>query len=251
MKLGQIYYRTGDFAGAQNQFEMLARDFPTSPLVESALFMAGQAAMQTMSTDSMNRALELFEQTIKLNGPLKLYARQQQAIVQMRIGKFTEAIALYDDILNASPVPDRGLQSAAMLSKGDALFALGATDPKHFAEAQQVFAQLAAQPDIGAEVRNEANYKKAKCSEKLGKTDEAVAAFYDVVQAQLASTSDTPEYFWSYKAGFEAGQLLEDQQQWKSAIGIYSMLTDLAGPRSEEAKKRANDIRLEHFVWDN
>jgi len=250
MKLGQIFYRTGDFAAAQNQFETLVRDFPNSELVESALFMAGQAAMQTMSADGMNRGLELFEQTIKVGGPLKLYARQQQAIAQMRAGKFAEAQALYDDILSATPAPDRSLQSAAMLGKADALFAQGAADPKHFAEALDVFSKLAAQADGGVEVRNEANYKKGKCLEKIGKTDEAVAAFYDVVQAQLTSSSDTPEYFWSYKAGFEAGQLLEDKKQWQSAIGIYTMLGDLAGPRSNEAKNRANDIRLEHFVWD-
>jgi len=251
MKLGQILYREGDFAGAENQFESLARDYANSPLVESALFMAGQAAMQTMSADSLTHALELFEQTVKLNGPLKLYARQQQAIAQMRAGKYPEAIALYDTILNASPAPERALQSAVALGKGDALYAMGTSEAKHFAEAQDVFSQLAAQPDTGPEVHNEATYKKARCLEKLGKPDDAVAALYDVVQAQLAYTGDTPEYFWSYKAGFEAGQLLEEKQQWQSAIGIYTMLAEMAGPRSDEARKRANDIRLEHFVWDN
>jgi len=143
------------------------------------------------------------------------------------------------------------LQSAVALGKGDALYAMGTSEAKHFAEAQDVFSQLAAQPDTGPEVHNEATYKKARCLEKLGKPDDAVAALYDVVQAQLAYTGDTPEYFWSYKAGFEAGQLLEEKQQWQSAIGIYTMLAEMAGPRSDEARKRANDIRLEHFVWDN
>jgi hypothetical protein len=57
------------------------------------------------------------------------------------------------------------------------------------------------------------------------------------------------ELFWYYKAGFNAGRLLEDDSKWESAAAIYQTLAATGGNRSEEAKARLNRLRLEHFLW--
>ena len=60
MKLGQVYYHRQDFAAAQTQFELIARESPGSPFAETATFLAGRSAMSTMSTENMDPGAETF-----------------------------------------------------------------------------------------------------------------------------------------------------------------------------------------------
>lgn len=242
MKLGQVYFRREDFANAQTQFETLAEE--TSPLTEAALFLAGQAAMRSMNTGGVDRALELFERAAKLGGPLRLYARQEQAIAKTQMGKENEAVILYDDILRAGP--ESALRLAALCGKADCL-AAAASDPQGCAKAMGLYDQLAADPEATRLWRDQALYKKAKCLEKQNRAAEALAVFYEALAPQPAGD---PEFLWFYKSGFDAARMLEAQEQWRAAIGVYEKMARAQGPRAAEAKARAEQLRLERFIWD-
>jgi len=56
------------------------------------------------------------------------------------------------------------------------------------------------------------------------------------------------EFFWFYKAGFNAGQLLEADAKWESAAAVYEKLVAAGGTRSDEARERLDRLRLEHFL---
>ncbi len=86
MKLGQVHFESGNLAAAETQFVTLAQEAPASDYAETALFLAGQSAMQSINPGAVDRALKLFDEVVKRDGPLKLYARQQQAIVQAKLG---------------------------------------------------------------------------------------------------------------------------------------------------------------------
>jgi len=118
------------------------------------------------------------------------------------------------------------------------------------AQAIAVFDQLATQPDVTASWRNQALYKKAKCLESLSRPADALAVYYDILQAPSVPGSEGPDYTWYYKAGFDAAGALEAQEQWKAAISVYEKLANLLGPGSDEAKKRIDQLRLEHFIWE-
>ena len=243
MKLGQVYFRRGEWLNAETQFERLEHEIPTSPLAEAALFLAGQAALKTMNTD---KALDNFNKVVKRNGPLKLYARQQQAIIDSSEHE-EDAIKLYDEILGSKP--DAELKFASLGGKADLCFLLGIKDPKYFDQAIATYNDLAKLPDVTSYWRNQALYGKGRCYEKLDRPDEALASFYDVIQPP-ASRKNGPEYLWYYKAGFEAAQILEDRKQWKAAIAIYKKMAAFVGPRSDQAKERLTRLRMEHFIWD-
>ena len=247
MKLGQVYFRREDFANAQTQFELLAAENPGTPYAEMALYLAGKSAAQSMNADATGRALELFEQVKKLSGPLKLYALQQEALIKSRPGTESEAVILFDNILGADPEAD--LKLAALCGKGNSCMAVANSDPKGLDQAIVVFDLLANDPDSTAFWRNQALYKKGKCLEKQGETSEALVVFYDVLASRLGADAE-PDYFWYYKAGFDAAQLLEAGQEWKSAIGIYKKMAAVNGPRSKEAGDRARQLRMEHFIWE-
>lgn len=245
MKLAQIYFRRADYANAQTQLEVLADQNPDSSLLQPALFIAAQAAERSMNPAGFDHALELFERVAKIEGPLKLQARLEQAALQSRMGNEKEAIIVYNAVLKAAPEPE--VQFAALGGKADALFSLGAKDPAALRSAIAVYDELAGQPKVPARWRNQALYKKAKSLEKLGENDTALEALNSVLEIQ--PEADT-ESFWRDKAGFDAARLLEAQQQWPSAIAIYRKISAIDGPRTAEAKKRITQLRLEHFIWE-
>jgi TolA-binding protein len=247
MKLGQVYFQRGDFAGAETQFTTLAREAPASAYAETALFLAGQSAMQSINAGAVDRALDLFREVVKRDGELKLYARQQQAIVQGRLGKETDAIDLYDAILAAQPPAEPELRYAALAGKGESLRELGRKDRGRLTAALAVFAQLATQPGVPPAWRNQALYKKSNVLALLDRQPEALTALYDVLDQGRTAPR---EYFWYYKAGFDLATAFEQQSNWKSAIGIYEKMAALEGPRAADATAMAKDLRLKHFIWE-
>jgi len=240
--------RAGDHSDAETQFTLLAQEQPAGLLAEAALFLAGQSAMREINAGTVDRALALFDQVVKRDGPLKLYARQQQAIVQSKLGKESEAVVLYDAILTATPAPDAELRSAVLCGKGDNLLILGRQDAKQLDAAIAAFDQLAALPGVAPVWRNQALFKKGRALQSLARPDEALAAWYDVLDKTAPEGRD---FFWYYKAGFDAADLFRAQQQWKSAVGIYEKMAKIPGPRAAEAKERAGQLRLEKFLpWE-
>ena len=247
LKLAETYYRRQDFASAQTQFETLAQQNPSSPIAEKALFFAAQSASQSMGSAALDRALVLFDDVVKRNGELKWAARNEQAVIERKIGQPQEALTLYEEVLQGDAKPAE--KREALVGKADILYELGASDGENYKRAIELYDQLAAQKDVSAHWRNQVLFKKGMCLEKLGQPAEALATFYKIVEDE--GRPDRPrEFFWFYKAGFNAARLLEEGGNWKPAAAIYEKLAFAGGGRSEEAKARLNRIRLENFLWD-
>jgi len=247
MKLAQVYFRRNDFANAETQFATVAREAAQSPYAETALFLAGQSAMRTINTGAVDRALDLFDQVAKRDGPLKLHAREQQAVIQRQLEKDSEAVKLYDIVLGSKPAPDRDLLCTALAGKGDALLSMGRKDPAQNEAAVRAFQQLAELPEANADWRNQALYKKGKAAAALGRQEDAIAAYFEVLAPAKPSE---PERFWYYTAGFELARLFESQRQWKPAIAVYEKIAAQKGSRTDEARAQIKRVRLEHFVWE-
>ena len=243
LKLGEIYFRESDFPNAQTQFELVGEENPESPLVETALFLAGEAARKSLNSASVDRAVALFEEVYKIGGPLKFQARLEEALTMRQARQEKEAIVLLDDLLTQNPPSDIRIQ--ALDAKGEAQFTLAAGDLKLYQEAAKTFDLLGSSEGVPVEWKQRALYQKGKCSEKLGKTDQALADYYDV----LAAEGMAGDQLWYFRAGFDAAQILEERHSWNSAASIYEKLASTRGIRSEEAKDRLTRLRLEHFLW--
>ena len=246
MKLAELYYRRQDFANAQTQFELISQQANDSSLGEKALFFAAESAMSSMGERSLDRAIVLFDQVVRQNGALRWPARNEQAVIERKLGKPKDALALYDEVLKSDAGPSE--KREALCGKGDIFFEMGATDPNNYQRAIEMYDQLAPEKDEPIHWRNQALFKKGLCLEKKNERADALATFYKILEED-AQPDRRRELFWYYKAGFNAARLLEEDSKWESAAAIYEKLAAVAGSRSEEAKARLTNLRLQHFLW--
>ena len=248
MKLAETYYRRQDFANAETQFETMAGENPSGAMAEKALFFAAESAMSTMGPHSLDRAIELFDRVVQMKGEMRWAARNEQAVIERRLGKPQDALLLYEEVLKGEAKPNE--KREALCGKGDIYFEMGSEDPKGFDRAIENYDQLVAQSSQPGHWRNQALFKKGVCLEKKADRDGALSIFYKVMEEQTRPDRP-PEFFWFYKAGFNAARLLEDAGKWESAASVYEKLAAAGGTRSEEAQGRLSRLRLEHFLWGN
>jgi hypothetical protein len=246
MKLGELLFRRGDFGGARVQFEDLARKQAGTPIEETALFLAAQASSRLLESGTANDAILLFEEVASLNGTFALRARFEQAVIQNAQGRPNQALAILDRILASQPDPDTRFR--ALIEKGKTQFLAAAGDPARLREAIASWKLVAQDPQASPLWKNQALSRMGTACEKLGDTDSAIAAFYDVIRP---AGSGPEEFFWFYKAGFDAARILESAQRWEEAIRVYQIIAGPVGPRAEEARSRINKIRLENFLWED
>ena len=247
MKLAETYYRRQDFASAQTQFEILAQQNANSAVAEKAQFFAARSALQSMSSGSLERALVLFDEVVKKNGELKWAARNEQAVIERRLGQPRDAMTLYDEVLRGEAKAAE--KREALCGKADILYELATADPENYRRAIELYEQLASNKEASPHWRNQALFKKGMCLEKLAQPADALTTFYNIVEEETRPSRQR-EFFWFYKAGFNAARLLEQDGKWQPAAAIYEKLAFAGGTRSEEAKSRLNRLRLEHFLWE-
>src|SRR5207302_4966609 len=142
MKLAELYYRHQDFANAQTQFEIIAQQNPDDSLAERALFFAGESARSSMGEHSLDRAIDLFDQVVQRNGAMRWAARNEQAVIERKLGKPKDALALYDEVLKSDTAASE--KREALCGKGDIFFEAGATDPSSYQRAIEAYDELAA-----------------------------------------------------------------------------------------------------------
>jgi TolA-binding protein len=246
MKLAEAYYLRQDFANAQTEFELFSQNNPNSPLLEKALFFAAKSAVNSMASHALDRAITLFDQVVQMKGELRWSARNEQALIERKLGKPEQALLLYDEVLNNDARP--GEKREALCGKGDIYFELSTADSKNYQRAIEAYDQLASlTPELG-HWHNQALFKKGICLEKKADRGAALATLYQVLESPVRPERGS-ELFWFYKAGFNAARLLEADAQWDSAAKVYQKLAAVGGSRSEEAQVRLNQLRLEHFLW--
>ncbi|CAN5558279.1 hypothetical protein BH09VER1_BH09VER1_38450 [soil metagenome] len=246
MKLGEILFRRGNYLGARAQFDDIRDKFPNSPLVEKALFLSAQAMARSMDPNAMQDAIAVYEKVAKAGGPLALRARLAQAMLWSSMKNYKDAFRVFDSILQSNPDPD--LRDMTLIEKGDTYNTLGPHGPENYTQAIAAWKQIVDDPKAPKNWSYQAQVKMGAAYEKLGNTDAALDCYYAVFSQPQKGN---PEYFWYYKAGFDAGSLLERQKLWKEAIAVYDKIGSIEGPRSEEARERVNKLRLENFIWDN
>ncbi len=248
MALAELHFADGDFAAAQSQFEILAATSKNDIDIQLANYLAADSALRTLNPVAIEQAVDLYEAAARLEGPLQASARIGQARIKFRQGSYEEALVIYDDLLDEEL--DLMTQAEIIIGKAETLAAATEGSQDNLKDAASILSKLGGDESLPSAIRNQAHWKAGQIYEELGRSDLAIGEYYEAFAENPANSSE-PDYLWFYKAAFDAARLLESQEKWPSAAGIYRTLANADGPRAEEAKKRLDRLRLEHFLWQD
>lgn len=252
MKAGEAFYRLQAFPDARTQFELLASEHPGSPYADAALFFAGKAAMELMTPEGLQRAIEIWGDLAEHGGPMAMTARFQQALAKRREGLEKDALSIIDTLLADKRI-DEEMRMQAQCQRIELQLIMGREDPKLRESAAAAARALKDKPGLNYLWKGRIGALLTQAMQDLGRNPEALEACYDIVNAGIDNTSgpsNPAEFYWFYWAGFRAVTLLEASKQWEAAAKMAETLAKTAGDRAGEAKELATRIRMEHFLWD-
>lgn len=252
MKLAEVYDRNHDFPNAQTHFEILADDLGDNPLAETALFFAGRASMSLFNPAGLDRAVEIFGRVVDLDGSLAPVARLYQAKAKRRSGKGKEALPILDVLIEAETDPS--VRKQAIIEKLETLIVIGESgEPDQFEEAEKL-AEFMMSEYSDHESQFQTAYLIAKIRERVGDFEGAIAAGYEAMSIgdlEMREISHPNSLGWLYRLGFTTIHLLEETGRNEAAVKIAERLGATRGERAPEARKRAEEIRLRYFIWEN
>ena len=243
MKLGEHFFRQGDYPSARRMFEQVASDSEDSELVDAALYFAGKAHIRLNPVEGPDKAIELWHSIVLRGGSLSIPARFQQALVKRRQLKYDEAAEILQELLSNDKVTGEE-RKAFLCLLGETYFSQSRTLPEKLALAEASFNEVIEQSEDSPSWRNQALYRLAKCYEKSGDTVAAKSAYSLALDSPI---TPEPDYVWYYRAGFQLIEILKRDDQWDAAIEIADKMAESKGPRAQQADALGNELRLEGF----
>ncbi|HVM63201.1 MAG TPA: tetratricopeptide repeat protein [Verrucomicrobiae bacterium] len=243
--VADYYAKQKDYIKAQEQFQLLVKNYPTSALADTAQYMAGRAAYLRQDYTT---GIDLYEALVK-NFPSSSWrcdARFGQGDALSELGKFGDALLVFDSL--TKDFPDCWLVAEAYGRKGGMQFTLGRFD--------EAVASYRRALDVAREgdpaLRNELYYDIGKSFEKANKLEDAFEWYSKAVYEPIVSPDPNapPERFWMCKAGWAAGGIKEQRQQWRDAIVLYQKVADLCPDPDMKAmaEDRIRKLRTEHLI---
>ncbi len=247
-RLGEFYMDHQDYVRAQDAFQQLTTNYPNSSEADTAYYYAGRAAFAHQDYAS---ALALLTK-VPDSATFKPDARLWEGRVYQQQQDYPRAQTRYDAVLATEK--SGPLFVEANLLKGQCLFALGSQDPGNYTPALEAFDQILKSKEGTIAERNEAAVRRAKCLDKLGRTDDALGQYLDVVYGKVAgddsNSPQPPEFSWQLEAGSQAGSILEKRKDWRGAIEIYKRLEQIGGAHAQDFHDLVNKLRRDNYIYE-
>ena len=256
--LGESYFKAGEFANAVRALETLATESPESPLAEPALFFAARAAADSLDPEQRPKAIELWSRVAESEHDLADAARHELGLLHLSLEQFDDAVTAFELVIAAENV-DPSLQIAALADKGETLFVqaslMESGNEPLLETAAAAFEEAGNHEAASKSWRLQTAVRRGKCLEALGKTDEALALYEEIVEdgapAGPVAAAPTLEFDWYYRAGLAAIRLLQAAGNQKQAVAVADQVAQAGGPRAAEASEIADRLRLRHFIWQD
>jgi len=247
-RLGEFYLLREDYVRAQDAFQQLIANYPTSADVDKAYYYAGKAAFAHQDYTAARTLLEKVPDASSLKPDARLWegrSYQQQL-------NFDQANTFFDAVLATEKTGPRFVQ--ASLLKGQSLFALGSQDPANYTLALAAFDQILKSKEGSISERNEAGVSSGKCLEKMGRIDDAMSRYLDVLYGRVAgddpTSANSPEFHWQLEAGSQAGRIRESRKDWRGAIEIYKRLEQIGGAHAQDFHDLINKLRRDNYIYE-
>jgi len=246
-QIAQTHYEEKNHGEALTAFREMAKKFPKDPLADNALYYAGLSALALGNPDE---AIKLFR-SLPENSPLRPDARLAEIDACRASGDYAGGLLIANSLL-ANRTPEQRAWVEITKRRLACEFALGATDKGSLERSVTTAESILKSPAADASDKNEAGFIRGRSLEQLGREDEALQAYLDVLYGRLgASTSapSQPEYLWFARSGAEAARIQEKRGDFKGALAIYRILENAGGPNQASFARKIDDLRNRHFLW--
>jgi len=246
-QIGQTHYEEKNHGEALSSFREMAQRFTKDPLADDARYYAGLSAL---ALGNPEEAVKLFR-SISETSPLRLDARLAEIDASRTSGDYSGGLQIANSLL-ANKTPEQRAWVEITKRRLACEFAIGGTDRASLERAASTALSLIASPAADSADRNEAGYIRGKSLEQLGREEDALQAYLDVLYAKQASTPSgpvQPEYLWFARAGAEAARLQEKRGDFRGALSIYRILENAGGPSQLAFTRKIEDLRNRHFLW--
>ena len=246
-QIAQTHYEEKNHGEALTAFREMAKKFPKDPLADNALYYAGLSAL---ALGNPEEATKLFR-SLSENSPLRTDARLAEIDACRAAGDYAGGLQIANSLL-ANRTPDQRAWVEISRRRLACEFALGATDKANLERAVTTADGILKSSAADASDKNEAGFIKGRSLEQLGREDDALQAYLDVLYGRLgtsASAPSQPEYLWFARAGAEAARIQEKRGDFKGALAIYRILENAGGPSQAAFARKIDDLRNRHFLW--
>jgi TolA-binding protein len=267
--LGDYYSGHGDWANAEENYELVFQNWPDSTLAYPAMFMAGRAAMGRQGYDDANH---YFASIMGITNVPPQYAKNPQDWFTLN----AQAWFTYGDVLMQQPSTDTnspyanyfkainvfqtgvcqlypGSQQAALAwgQIGDCYYQLAGQAPQYYTNAADAYGQVMASDSAGVAERSMAQVGLGMVYEKRAALDPANQAaflqsalnnYLDVFFGKNLRDSETAVPFWVQQAGLHALPLMETLGVGDLNKFIDRMETVLPQEKDSLEKKRSELI---------
>lgn len=249
--LAQYEYNHGNREAAEKQFLDFAGTYKDNPSSQDALLRAGLSAYDRRQ---YVRAIEIFNKLAKDYSASKKLpeARFAQANALCELGRFADAILIYEEIINKYPDSDYMVSSWGR--KGDCCFTLGMDNPKRYEESIKAYQVVIDSQKADADMLLQAAYKIGRSIEKAGKEQDALEQYYDKVMIPFLQDKEKgtihseSSKLWFSRAANDAVNILEKKKDWKRAVSLLERIAKADVPASKEAGERAKKIRSDYWT---
>ena len=244
--LGKFDFNHGKFADARRFFLEYVSRWPGNSWADAALLWAARAAFSetdfTGAVELVTRLVREYQQSLRL-----LEARLVQADALMELARFDEAVLLLDQI--TAQTQEGEWANAALLRKGDCLFALGANNEIRYKEALYAYRELLFQASLTPTLTLQLHYKVGRCLEKLKRLDEAIDEYYSEVMIRYQDErahgvwQDETSTSLYVRSAFNAAELYEQKSQPEQAIRVLQRVIQAGVSGGDEARQRIERLR--------
>ncbi|MFK7849618.1 MAG: tetratricopeptide repeat protein [Akkermansiaceae bacterium] len=254
--LGKTLYSAGNYNEARLILEKLATTESGTQRSQAAFLLAARSAALGATVQSREEALQLFDKTIAIEGPLKNLAILEKARLNIELNRLPTAVDSLKETYNTLPPDDLSRLPTGLLL-AEAIYAQGGSNSTELEEALKIYDDLLEATKNRPAQFFRLQYLRGLALEKIPdpkdqkktRLGEALAAYFSVLDRPIKP--QPPEWEWFERSGFRALSLLENAERWQAAISIAEKIASFGGPRAEEAATRAKQLRLKHMIWEN
>ncbi len=246
-ELARYYHRTQNAGEEYRTLEALIVSDPDHELANSARMLSARAGLKINTPAAFEKSFNHYHYLRNSKSPLAIEAAiEHAAALNDNVEEPEGALEILTPFLKKKNLPPRDHRRIL------ALAAAATNKQQNYKKSLSYYDQLLAMPDLPRSWRNKASYQRGRVLEELGKSDQALESYLQVINQQLAENSPQDKDWESFdKCGISAIKLLSKKENWRAAIKVAEKIANSGSPQADARKAQVKRLRLDHMIWED